>query len=923
MAEEQEKKLFLLDAYALIFRAYYAFIKNPMLNSGGLNTSAIFGFTSALEELLTKEKPTHLAIVFDPPGGSFRRELFPAYKANRLETPEDIKKSVPFIKKIAAAYHIPVLEVEKFEADDVIGTLARQAEKKGFTTFMMTPDKDFAQLVTENIRMYKPSRGGNGPEIWGIEEVKKRFGIDNPSKVIDILALMGDASDNIPGAPGIGEKTSQKLISGYGNLKLLYENLDQLPEKQKNILKEYREQVELSYLLATIRDDVPIAFEEENLRLGIPDKEELKQVFAELEFKNMINRVLGRLKEGQPESPPRQSTLFGNDEMSARQLERLQTINHRYEAVEGEEALKKLASMLEQQKEFCFDTETTSLDVHEAELVGISFCWEAFKAYYVPLPAGYDRATEILRILKNPFAEKTIGKIGQNCKFDLEMLHKYGVAVNGEIFDTMIAHYLLHPEGRHNLNHLAETYLNYSPVTIESLIGEKGKEQASMRDVPREKITEYACEDADIAFRLKQLLEKELEKPGMTELAKKVEMPLIRVLVDMEMYGMKVREDVLNEYSGVLSTEIESLENKIHRLAGEDFNISSPKQLGEILFEKLKISDKPGRTPTGQYSTNEEVLMRLTDSHEIVPLILEHRTLKKLLSTYVETLPMLIKKHSGKIHTSFNQTVTATGRLSSNQPNLQNIPIREERGREIRKAFVPSDKEYILLSADYSQIELRLMAHMSKDPAMINAFIRSEDIHTATAARVFKIDPAQVTREMRGKAKTANFGIIYGISAFGLSQRLNIDRSKARALIDGYFESYPGVKRYMDNCIRQARDNGYAKTIMGRRRNLPDIHSRNAVVRGMAERNAINSPIQGSAADIIKLAMVAVHETLNKRGLRSAMILQVHDELIFDVYRPELEELKNIVKKEMQEVILLDVPLVVEMGTGENWLEAH
>ncbi len=921
MEEQAPKKLFLLDAYALIFRAYYAFISNPMYNAEGLNTSAVFGFTNALEDVLAREKPSHLAIVFDPPGGSFRNNIFPEYKANREATPEDIRKAVPYIKRLAQAYRIPVIEVAGYEADDVIGTLAKKAEQKGYQVFMMTPDKDFSQLVSDRIQIYKPAKGGKEAEKWGVEEVRKKFGIESPEQVIDILALWGDASDNIPGAPGIGEKTSQKLIAEYKSLEGLYSQLDQLKGKQKETLENFRDQVMLSYKLATIDTQVPVDLDEKGLVLEHPDREALRELFNELEFKTLASRILARLSPGVSNNPS--PGLFDEIETGPANQNHIGNTEHQYQLRVTPGEINELADDLSKLKEFCFDTETSSLDVYQAELVGISFSWKPGRAYYVPFPPEREKSLEILDVLRKPLENQAIRKIGQNLKYDIQVLENYGIRVAGELFDTMLAHYLLQPEGRHNMNVLAENYLGYSPVPIEALIGEKGKDQGNMRHVPREKICEYACEDADITLQLQRVFEPELEKEGLGELSRSIEMPLITVLAGMERYGMNIRESVLNAYSKELSGEIDKLEESIYEHAGTRFNISSPRQLGEILFDRLKVSDKPRKTRTGQYATNEELLQTLADKHPVIPLILEHRSLKKLLSTYVDALPRMIRPETGRLHTSFNQTITSTGRLSSNNPNLQNIPIRESRGREIRKAFVPSGPDYILLSADYSQIELRLMAHMSRDEAMIEAFRNNEDIHTATAARIHRIAPEKVSREMRGQAKTANFGIIYGISAFGLAQRLHIDRSDARALIDGYFESYPGVKQYMDQSIKQARDEGFVTTLMGRKRHLPDIHSRNAVVRGMAERNAINAPIQGSAADLIKLAMVRIHRKLTEDQFRSAMILQVHDELVFDVYRPELEKIQELVKKEMEGVTSLRVPLVIEMGTGENWLEAH
>jgi DNA polymerase-1 len=925
----QEKKLFLLDAYALIYRAYYAFISNPMTNSKGLHTSTVFGFTLALDELLRKEDPSHIAVVFDPPGPTFRNELYSAYKANREATPEDIKKSVPYIKELLEGFNIEIVEEPGFEADDVIGTMAKKAEKDGFTVYMMTPDKDFAQLVSDNIFMYKPGRGGNAPEILGPEEIRNKFLVEHPLQVIDILALWGDSSDNIPGAKGIGEKTAKKLIGQFQSVEGVYENIDQLKGKQKENLENSREQVILSKELATISLEAPVKLSTHVLvRKGI-NYDALKRLFNDLEFKNIATRILGE----SPQTPPLpqsadQGTLFGVPESTSEEplspsFHTIESVDHHYELINDLKGIKALAAKLSEVDAFCLDTETTGLDPLEAELVGIAFSWEAHKAYYVDLSSVpgeiHHWMKELIPTLLNPEIEK----IGQNLKYDLHILKNYDLDVKGRLFDTMIAHFLLKPDQKHNLNVLAEQYLDYSMVKIEELIGKKGSPQASFRSVDPEKAKEYAGEDADITFQLAGILKKQLEDSGLINLALDIEMPLVPVLMAMEHHGIKIDVDALKGFAEELRKDIIISEEEIFKLAETEFNISSPKQLGEILFDKMKIVSDPKKTKTKQYATGEEVLLLLRDKHPIVSKVLEHRSLRKLLSTYVDALPKLVKNRTGKIHTSFNQALVTTGRLSSTNPNLQNIPIREERGREIRKAFIPGEKGHMFLSADYSQIELRLMAHLSGDAQMIDAFMNDEDIHTATAAKIFKVDKASVSREMRSKAKTANFGIIYGISAFGLSQRMFISRSEARQLIDGYFETYPGVKAFMDVCIRMARENGYVETMFGRRRHLPDILSRNSVVRGNAERNAINSPIQGSAADVIKIAMVNIQQAMEKEQLKSAMILQVHDELNFDVIPDELDRLKKIVKKNMENAAELQVPLTIDMGEGTNWLEAH
>jgi DNA polymerase-1 len=933
MNDNQPKKLFLLDAYALIFRAYYAFIKNPRITSGGLNTSAIFGFLLSLEEVLQKQKPTHIAVVFDTPTPTFRHEMFKDYKANRDETPEDIKKAVPYIKKLIEAYKIPVIACPGFEADDVIGTLARKASGRGFVTYMMTPDKDFAQLVSENVFMFKPSRSGNESVLWGVEDIKREFCVERPEQVIDVLGLMGDSADNIPGAPGIGPKTAMKLISEFGSIEEVLKNTDKLKGKVREIIENNKEQIEFSKKLVTIEQYVPVELNEQELITEIPDKEKLKVLFDELEFRNVAARILSEIdkketfqKPGifqQPAGGSLQGTLFG-DEIQIAPIEKLTADKtpHSYKLVENESALNNLVSEMSSLKEFCFDTETTSLSALDSEIVALSFSWRKGEGYLIYFPESKRETLAVLEKLRPVFKNTVSLKIGQNLKFDIQVLANYGIEVKGPLFDTMLAHYLLEPDLRHNMDFLSETYLSYTPVPIESLIGDKGKNQKNMRSVPIEKILEYAVEDADVTYQLKEVFEPRLRKEGLTEIAEKIEMPLIGVLADMERTGVFVDEENLKSITGQLREDIITLEKEIYDLSGIEFNISSPKQLGDILFIRMKLDDNARVTKTKQFSTNEEILQRLDHKHPIIGKVLEYRGLKKLLSTYVEALPLLINNSTGRIHTSFNQAVASTGRLSSNNPNLQNIPVRDERGREIRKAFVPADG-HIFFSADYSQIELRLMAHLSRDKSMIADFLSGNDIHAATASKIFGVDIKDVTREMRSSAKTANFGIIYGISSFGLSERLTIGRKEAKELIDGYFNSYPGVKIYMDESIRKARDLGYVTTMFGRRRYTRDIHSRNQVVRGNAERNAINAPIQGTAADIIKIAMIRIHYRLKKEALKAKMILQVHDELIFEVLPGELEILKDIVLNEMSGAANLDVPLKVDWGTGKNWLEAH
>lgn len=933
MTEMQTKRLFLLDAYALIFRAYYAFIKNPRVTSKGMNTSAVFGFLLTLREVLQKQKPTHIAVVFDTPEPTFRHKMFKEYKATRDETPEDIKTAVPYIRRLLEAYRIPVIACPGYEADDVIGTLAKKASEAGFTTYMMTPDKDFAQLVSDSVFMYKPSRGGNESVQWGVEEVKREFTVDNPLQVVDILALMGDTADNIPGAPGVGPKTAMKLISEFGSVEELFRNTGKLKGKLKEIIENNIPQIELSKKLATIDINVPVDLNENDLITEVPDRDKLKAIFEELEFRTVAAEILSGIDKdahapdsgimfGQPAGPS-QGTLFGeSSDTPSREIRTIDNTDHEYLLIEDEDELKGLIEKALQLGRICFDTETTSISPFDSELVAIALSWSKGKGYLVHFPESQEETMAKLKIMQPLFENSRIMKIGQNIKFDIQVLANYGIEVKGPLFDTMIAHYLLEPDMRHNMNLLSETYLSYSPVHIESLIGEKGVNQKNMRSVEIDKIKEYAVEDADVTWQLSEIFLTKLKAEGLDGLAENIEMPLIRVLAKMERNGVKLNQEDLRSISSGLREEIISLEQEIYSLAGTEFNISSPKQLGDILFLRMKLDDKARVTKTKQFITNEEILQRLAGKHPIINKVLEYRGLKKLLSTYLEPLPLMVDKRTGRIHTSFRQAVASTGRLSSDNPNLQNIPVRDERGREIRKAFVPEEGN-LFLSADYSQIELRLMAHLSKDKSMIGDFLSGSDIHAATASKIFGVDIGDVTREMRSRAKTANFGIIYGISSFGLSERLTIGRKEAKELIDGYFNSYPGVKRYMEESIRKARENGYVTTMFGRRRYLRDIHSRNQVVRGNAERNAINAPIQGSAADIIKVAMVRIHNRMNEERYISKMILQVHDELIFEVVPNELERLRDMVIHEMTNAVKLDIPLKVDCGTGRNWLEAH
>ena len=922
------KKLFLLDAYALIYRAYYALMRAPRVNSKGLNTSAIFGFLNTLEDVLKHAQPTHIAVVFDPSGPTFRHELFDAYKAQREETPEDIRKSIPYIKKLIEAYQIPVIQVDGFEADDVIGTLAKKAEKCGFEVFMMTPDKDYGQLVSDHIFIYKPRHGNVGFDTLGVEEVLKKWNLNTVNQVIDLLGLMGDSSDNIPGCPGVGEKTAIKLLDEFGSVDNLLQNTDKLKGALRTKVEENIEQIKLSYFLATIKTDVPIVFEEDAFLRKESNKEKLLSLFTELEFRSYINKMNGTTLETKKETSQMLS-LFDEEfvpeaetELSETQFSTIKTVDHDYKLIRSEEEIDWLVRKLSEQKMFCFDTETTSVEAVNAQLVGLSFSMRSHEAFYVPIPENQEEAKRIVSKFRSVFEDVSIEKTGQNLKYDILVLQNYGVRVSGNLFDTMIAHYLLNPELRHGMDYLAEILLNYRTIHIDELIGVKGKNQLSMRQVSLEAICDYAAEDADITLQIREKLEPKLKENNLEELFYEIEMPLVKVLAQIERNGVLIDDFALGQSSQIMTNSILKIEREIRQIAGYDVNVSSPKQIGELLFDKLKIVDKPKKTKTGQYVTDEETLESLKNKHIVVEKILSYRGLKKLLSTYVDALPKLINSKTGKIHTSFNQAVTATGRLSSSNPNLQNIPIRDEQGKEIRKAFIASENN-VFLSADYSQVELRIMAHLSKDESMIRAFQNDQDIHAATAANIYKIPIEQVTSEMRRKAKTANFGIIYGISVFGLSERLSISRQEAKELIDGYFEAFPKVKEYMQKSVEEARENGFVETIFHRKRYLPDINSRNANVRGYAERNAINAPIQGSAADIIKVAMVRIADRFEKENIQSKMILQVHDELNFDVCSCELDQVKQIIKEEMENAFSLIVPLKTDIGIGQNWLEAH
>ena len=919
-------KMFLLDAYALIYRAYYAFIKNPRINSKGLNTSAIMGFVNTLNEVMTKENPTHLGVAFDPSGPTFRHIEFPEYKAQREACPEDIKTAVPIIKKILEAYRIPVLEVEGFEADDVIGTLATKAGMNGIETYMLTPDKDYGQLVGNNVYMYRPRHNG-GYEVMGTKEVIEKYGIDNTSQVIDLLGLMGDASDNIPGCPGVGEKTAVKLIKEFGSIESLLLNTDKLKGAQKKKVEENAELIRMSKYLATIKTDVPIELDLDALQVKDANQQELEKLFEELEFKTFAKRILKKDKQEQKKQNL-QLDLFaefptdGKEEAEFSSFETLKTTPHEYKLVEKEDEIKQLCDYFLTKKILSLDTETTSLSPIDAELVGLSFSVKENEAFYVPVPADQGEARKIVDLLRPVYENEKILKVGQNLKYDYEVLMKYGVRLAGKMFDTMLAHYVIQPELRHNMDYLAEIYLNYKTIHIDELIGPKGKNQKNMRDLRPQDVYEYAAEDADVTLKLKNKLEGELKKYGAEELFYNIEMPLMPVLAEMEMNGVTIDTQSLADTSDVLTKRMEEVEKEIYELAGAPFNIASPRQVGEVLFDKLQIVEKAKKTKTGQYVTNEEVLQSLKGKHKIVEAILEHRGLKKLLGTYIDALPKLINARTGHIHTSFNQATTATGRLSSSDPNLQNIPVRGEEGKEIRKAFIP-EPGCLFFSADYSQIELRVMAHLSGDENMIEAFREGHDIHAATAAKIYKEEMENVTREQRTKAKRANFGIIYGITVFGLAERLEISRDEAKMLIEGYFETFPKVKEYMEKAKEQARNQGYVETQFHRRRYLADINSANATVRGFAERNAINAPIQGTAADIIKVAMIRIYNRFRAEGIRSKMILQVHDELNFSVYPEEKEKVEQIVLEEMQNAFPMQVPLVADCGWGNNWLEAH
>ncbi|RCL72666.1 MAG: DNA polymerase I [Flavobacteriales bacterium] len=931
-----QNRLFLLDAYALIFRGYYAFIKNPRINSKGMDTSAILGFTNSLFDVIKRERPDYLAVAFDKGGSQVRNDMFPDYKANRSETPEAIKIAVPYIQNLLKALHIPVVELEGFEADDIIGTLAKQAEKEDFQVFMVTPDKDFAQLVSDNIFMYRPARMGNGIEIWGIPEVQKKFEIDHPEQVIDYLGMMGDAVDNIPGLPGVGDKTAKKFLAEYGSMEALLENTHELKGKMKEKVEANKELGLLSKKLARILLDVPVQFDASSYQLSQPDIPAVKELFQELEFRRLSetfikvfapNEAPSQPEPTAPATAPVAFDLF--HQPGSGQLENtfehktLANTPHHYQCVQTPIECSLLVATMMRQKSVCFDTETTGLDAINASLVGIAFSWQAGTGYYVPISKDEAQRNETLKDLAPFFANETIEKVGQNLKYDIKVMHQHGIAVKGPLFDTMLAHYIINPDMRHNMDILAETYLNYRPKPISDLIGKKGKNQGSMRDVPLDQQTEYAAEDADITWQLKEHFEQELGKNEQRELLNKVELPLVRVLAAMELAGISLDVPYLNNMATQLEHEAQQLAQRIFDQAGETFNLASPKQLGPILFDKLKLVDKPKKTKTGQYSTAEEVLSTLAKNHPIVADILEWRSVQKLNNTYVSALPQDVNTHSNRVHTVYNQAVAATGRLSSNHPNLQNIPIRTPRGQQVRKAFVAKDNQHVLMAADYSQIELRIIASLSEDPSMVAAFNNNEDIHAATAAKVFGVPLEEVSREQRSQAKTVNFGIIYGVSAFGLSNQTTLSRSEAKALIDTYYENYPKLKSYMSEQVDFAREQGYVSTVLGRRRYLKDINSRNAIVRGAAERNAVNAPIQGSAADIIKIAMLRIYDKMREQQFKAQMLLQVHDELVFECPKSELDALTKLVKTEMENAYKLHVPLTVDIGVGHNWLEAH
>ena len=928
-----EKKLFLLDAYALIFRSYYAFIKNPRITSYGLNTNAIFGFTTTLLEVLEKYDPTHIAVCFDHKSENVRKQEYPLYKANRDETPEDIKRSEPFIRQIIDAFNIPLIEKEGYEADDVIVTLATRAEKEGYTTYMMTPDKDFGQAVTEKILMFKPARGGNAPEIMGPKEVCEKFGLDRTEQIIDYLGLMGDAVDNIPGVPGVGAKTASKLLKEFGSMDGIYANTDKIKGKLREKIEDNKEQAYMSKHLATIITDVPVEFSEKSLTREEPNKEKINQLFTELEFRALSKRVF---KETMSAPVSLQGNLFAPSSSATSsspivaqaqetlvELKTISNTKHEYQLIDSQVKREILITELEKQKSFCFDTETTSLEEMDAEVLGLALSYEEGKAFYVSMPQDFEETKAILSEFKHLFTSPSIEKIAQNLKYDLKVLLKYDIQIEGPQFDTMLAHYLLNPDGRHSMDILSEKYLNYKPVSITELIGKKGKNQLNFRDVPLDQATEYAAEDADITLQLKGKLNKELMDKQVAHLMQRLEMPLVPVLSAMEMEGIRIDADFLGSYSKELEILSKDLEKNIYDMSGANFNIASPKQMGEVLFDHMKIDPKAKKTKTGQYKTDEATLQNLAAEHEIVSKIVDYRKVNKLRSTYVDALPKLIHPKTGRVHTSYAQAVAATGRLSSTNPNLQNIPIRTDMGKEIRKAFVPRDDNHTLLAVDYSQIELRIVASVAEDPGMMEAFHAGLDIHTATAAKVFGVEVADVTKDQRYKAKSVNFGLIYGQGAFGLAQNLGIKRGEAKELIDAYFEQFGGVKTYMDDTIKYCREHGYVKTLMGRKRFIPDINSNNQTVVGFAERNAINAPIQGSAADMIKLAMINIHNRFSKMNIGTRMLLQVHDELLFDVPKNELEEITAVIKEEMERAMPLKVPVIAEAGHGANWLEAH
>ena len=950
--ETTEKKLFLLDAYALIYRAFFAMSKNPRMNSKGINTSAVMGFLNSLYEILQKEKPTHIGVAFDVAGTAQRQTEYSEYKANREKMPDDLRDSIPYIIRLIEAFNIPVYGVEGYEADDIIGTLAKKAEQQGFLTYMMTPDKDFGQLVTDKILLYKPAKFGEPAQVWGPKEVCERYGIQEPKQLIDILGLWGDAADNIPGIPGIGEKTAAILVGKYGSVENLIAHADELKGKQKENVINFAEQGLMSKALATINLEVPVDFDEKELKAKEPDVPALMALFEELEFKTFAKRFLedykGKHGVDSPLPPSERGNqptgtsggsqhpdLFSSNEtldlfnqgnnsglLEFSDKDSAKTVAHDYKLVETEADIKALVDLLSKQKQFVFDSETTNIDVYSAELVGLSFAIKAHEAWYLSMPADQQECQKKLELLRPLFEDESILKIGQNLKYDISMLAQYGINVKGPMFDTMLAHYLLEPEQRHNMDYLAEVYLNYLTIPIEDLIG-KGRQQKTMREVPVELVKEYAAEDADITLQLYEKLMPFLKENGVEKLFYEIEMPLVPVLSRMEANGVRIDTENLQQISEAFGIEIHKIEEEIYKAAGMPFNIASPKQLGEVLFERLRIDEKAKKTKTGQYATGEDVLQKLSHKHPIIQMILDYRSFTKLKSTYLDALPALVNPKDGLIHTSYNQAVTATGRLSSNNPNLQNIPVRTEKGREIRRAFVPRSPEYTLLAADYSQIELRIIAHLSQDPAMVNDFNLGHDIHAATAAKVFHVPMDQVTKEQRSRAKAVNFGIIYGMSAFGLAERMELSRSEAADIIKKYFEEYAGIKEYMNRSIALARERGYAETILGRRRYLRDINGANSVVRGFAERNAINAPIQGSSADMIKIAMIGIHQELERLKMQSKMILQVHDELVFDAHLDELDTLKAIVNDKMVNALPLSVPVVVEMNTGANWLEAH